>query len=122
MIDTGAVENPQPAIRGPQPSGQPPRRPPTPPGATRPPGAGPAPQPTAGAVPGQRSLGTDWAGFLENCRQLADRIASIRQVRWIRKSSASVRWALLVVAVGLGSALIVALTVDLLVSLIPRSG
>jgi hypothetical protein len=33
-----------------------------------------------------------------------------------------VRWALLVVAVGLGSALIVALTVDLLVSLIPRSG
>jgi hypothetical protein len=120
MTDTGAVENPQPAIRGPQAGGQPPRRPPAAPGATRPPGSGP--RPPAGAVPGQQSQGTDWAAFVESCRQLADRIASIRQVRWIRKSSASVRWALLVVAVGLGSALLVALTIDLLVSLIPRSG
>ena len=89
-------------------------------GATRPPGPGLGP-PLAGA-PGQAAQGTDWAAFVESLRQLADRIASIRQVRWIRKSSASVRWALLVVAVGLGSALLVALTVDLLVTLIPRSG
>lgn len=120
MTDTGAVENPQPAIRDPQPGGQPPGRPPAPGSDARP--AGPGPRPPAGSAPAEASPPADWATFVESCKQLADRIASIRQVRWIRKSSASVRWALLVVAVGLGSALLIALTVDALVSLIPRSG
>ena len=55
MTDTGAVENPQPAIRGPQPGGQPPGRPPAPAGATRPPGPGPRARPMGGAVPGEES-------------------------------------------------------------------
>lgn len=101
MTDTGGVENPQPAIRGPQP----PRRPPT-------------PGPATGAAPRQG----DWQTFVASCTQLLDRIGSIRQLRWIRRSSAAVRWVLLIVAVGLSSALIVALTVNALVSLIPRSG
>ncbi len=105
MTDTGGVENPQPAIRGPRPTGQPPQRPPT---------LGPA----TGAAPRQ----DDWQAFAASAKQLLDRIASIRQLRWIRRSSAAVRWALLIVAVGLGSALLVALTVSVLVSLIPRSG
>lgn len=125
MTDTGGVENPQPAIRGPQSSGQPPSRPPTPDSPTRPAG-GPGPRPSAGPgprpAPGEARPTADWATFVESCKQLADRIASIRQVRWIRKSSASVRWVLLVAAVGLGSALLIALTVSILVSLIPRSG
>ena len=75
----------------------------------------------AGAAPAEAAPAADWATFVESCKQLADRIASIRQIRWIRKSSASVRWGLLVLAVGLGSALLIALTVDLLVSLIPRT-
>jgi len=104
MTDTGGVENPQPAIRGPQPTGQPPRRPPT-------------PGPATGATPQG-----DWQSFVASCTELLDRIGSIRQVRWIRRSSATVRWVLLIVAVGLGSALLVALTVSVLVSRIPRSG
>ena len=74
-----------------------------------------------GAAP-KGMQGTDWATFVESLKDLADRVASIRQIRWIKKSSASVRWILLVAAVGLGSALLVALAVDLLVSLIPRTG
>ncbi|HEY6317423.1 MAG TPA: hypothetical protein VI462_06000 [Acidimicrobiia bacterium] len=89
------------------------------------PAGGPGPRPSAG--PGTRpapgdTRPADWAAFVESCKQLADRIASIRQIRWIRKSSASVRWLLLVAAVGLGSALLIALTVSILTSLIPRSG
>jgi hypothetical protein len=106
MTDTGGVENhPQPAIRRAPPTRQPPQQPPRP---------GPAP----GAAPKQG----DWKTFVESVTQLLDRIASIRQIRWIRRSSAAVRWALLVLAVGLGSALLVALTISLLTTLIPRSG
>ena len=105
MTDTGGVENPQPAIRGPQPARQPPRRPPT-------------PGPATAAAPKQ----DDWQTFVESWTQLLDRIGSIRQIRWIRRSSATVRWALLILAVGLGSALLVALTVSVLISRIPRSG
>jgi len=64
----------------------------------------------------------DWQTFVESVAQLLERIGSIRQIRWIRRSSAAVRWALLVLAVGLSSALLVALTVSALVSLLPRTG
>ncbi len=37
------------------------------------------------------------------------RLGDLRGVRWIRKSSAVVRWAFLVVACGLGAAAVVAL-------------
>ena len=115
MTDTGGVEDPQPATRGAEATGQPPSRPPLP-------GPGPRPAAASGLQPATDvPPPADWATFVESCKQLADRIASIRQIRWIRKSSASMRWVLLVVAVGLGSALLIALTISMLVSLVPKS-
>ena len=55
-------------------------------------------------------------------RQFFERIAAMRQIRWFRTSSAFVRWVMLVVAVGFGAALLTALMIAMLVSLIPRSG
>jgi hypothetical protein len=48
-------------------------------------------------------------------------IRAIRQIRLFRTSSAVVRWVVLVLAIGFGAALIIALVVQLLVSLIPNS-
>lgn len=82
MFDTGAVDEPQPAIRTPRPIGQPP----------------------------------------DVYERLVGAVQRFRARRVWRTPSAIVRWVLLVLAIGVGAALIIALAVQLLVSLLPGGG
>jgi hypothetical protein len=98
MVDTGDVDESQPAIQHPTERRQPPR-----PDAAHPAHA-------AGQAPGPDLI----AGAAALTRR-------IRDIRLFRTSSAIVRWTVLVIAVGLGVAFFVALTIEVLVSLIPTA-
>lgn len=63
-----------------------------------------------------------WKRFLELAARCIQAVRTIRALRLFRTSSALVRWVVMVVAIGFGAALLVALTINLLVSLIPSSG
>jgi len=92
MVDTGDVNESQPAIQHPAESRQPPG----------PGGAQPAPGPDL--IGGAVAL-----------------VRRIRAIRLFRTSSAIVRWIVLVVVVGLGVAFFTALAIQVLVSLIPTT-
>jgi len=94
------VDQPQPATRGPGDRRQP-----------EPTGTGDA---SRGAAPAPHTGASDW-------RELAAKVRSLRAVRAYRASSALVRWVVLVVAIGIGAALLMALSVQVLVSLIPTN-
>jgi hypothetical protein len=49
-------------------------------------------------------------------------VRTVRNLRLFRTSSALVRWVVMVVAIGFGAALLVALLVQILVSLVPSAG
>jgi CHASE3 domain sensor protein len=55
-------------------------------------------------------------------RNLADGVRRMRAVRFYRRSSALMRWIILVVLIGGGIALVIAAVVSVLVSAIPSSG
>lgn len=95
MVDTGDVDESQPAIQHPPERRQPPR-----PDAAHPGGQAPGPDLIAGAAALTRR---------------------IRDIRLFRTSSAIVRWTVLVLAVGLGVAFFIALAIQVLVSLIPTA-
>jgi hypothetical protein len=82
MIDTGEMDEPQPAI---------------------------PPSPATGQPP-------------DAAQRLVDVIQRFRARAMVRTSSAMVRWILLVLAVGFAGALLVALAVQVLVSLLPGGG
>jgi hypothetical protein len=82
MVDTGEVDEPQPAIRGSGSTGHPP----------------------------------------DVYERVVDAAQRIRARAAVRTSSALVRWVLLVLAVGLGAALLIALAVQVLVSFLPGAG
>jgi len=75
------------------------------------------PQP---AIPDSRSTGQP-PGQVAVAR-VVDAFQAFRARAMVRTSSAMVRWIFLVVAVGLGAALLVALAVQLLVSQLPGGG
>ncbi len=77
------------------------------------------PQP---ATPTPRPSGQAAADVIQAFRNLADGVRRIRAVRFYRRSSATVRWIILVVLIGAGSALLVAAAISILVSAIPSSG
>jgi hypothetical protein len=82
MIDTGGVDEPQPAIPTSRSTGHPP----------------------------------------DIARRLVETVQNFRARTMVRTSSALVRWVLLVLAVGFGAALLIALAVQLLVSQLPGGG
>lgn len=82
MVDTGAVDEPQPAIPASGSTGHPP----------------------------------------DVFQRLLDAGQRLRARTMVRTSSALVRWILLVLAIGVGVALLIALAVTLLVSLLPGAG
>ncbi len=94
------MDQPQPATRAPSDRSQPERR--------------DAADPSRGAGPAPHTAASDW-------RELAAKVRSLRAVRAYRASSALVRWVILVVLIGVGAALLTALTVQVLVSLIPTN-
>lgn len=55
-------------------------------------------------------------------QRLVDIVRAIRAQTVFRTSSAMVRWTLLVIGIGLGAALLIALAVQLMVSLLPGGG
>jgi hypothetical protein len=76
------------------------------------------PQP-ATPTPRPNQQGADIAAAFRN---LGDGVRRLRAVRFYRRSSALVRWIILVVLIGAGSALLVAAVISILVSAIPSSG
>jgi hypothetical protein len=77
------------------------------------------PQP---ATPTPRPGGQAAADILTAFRNLGDGVRRLRAVRFYRRSSAMVRWVILVVLIGASIALVVAAAVSILVSAIPGSG
>lgn len=73
------------------------------------------PQP---AIPSSRSSGQPPDIY----QSLVDAVQRFRARRVWRTPSAIVRWVLLVAAIGIGAALIIALAVQILVSLLPGGG
>ena len=104
------VDQPQPAIRPPRSSGQGPA---PPAGGPEPRDATPTPDGATPAAP--HAPGPD---LLSGATALVGRI---RGIRLFRTSSAIVRWAVLVVVVGAGAGLLIALGIKLLVSLVPQT-
>lgn len=74
-----------------------------------------APQP---ATPGPR----DREPPIDLYAVLVGAVRSFRRWRPFRTSSALVRWALMVALIGVGAAFLIALTVQILISLIPNAG
>jgi CHASE3 domain sensor protein len=74
--------------------------------------ATPAPRPTG------EGQGQDIVAAVRN---LADGVRRMRAVRFYRRSSAFMRWLILVVLIGAGTALVIAAVVSIMVSAIPSS-
>jgi hypothetical protein len=117
------VDDSQPATRGPDAGGRPAPPPP------KQPLAEPARPVVEPAEPAGQPPVDLYVGFLEFSKRFLavskrsiKAVRHVRQVRLFRTSSALVRWIALVVAIGFGAALLIALTINLLVSLVPSSG
>ncbi len=111
------MDEPQPATRAPRPTGQ--ARPAG--GPPRPAPGGPAPA-RAGAAPGSAPEVDFFAGVVSFAQAVRRGVRTVRNIKLFRTSSALVRWVVMVVAIGFGAALLVALVVQILVSLIPSAG
>jgi hypothetical protein len=118
------VEEPQPATRAPRPSEQA-RRPagPPPPDPSRPatdrPASAPADAPPTDFIAGVVSFGQ---AVRQGVQAVRRGVRTVRNIKLFRTSSALVRWVVMVVAIGFGAALLIALVVQILVSLIPSTG
>jgi hypothetical protein len=117
------VDDSQPATRGPGAGGRPdpprPNQPLAQPGRPIRQPAEPAGQPPVDLYVGFLEFSKR---FLEFSKRSIKAVRHVREVRLFRTSSALVRWIVLVVAIGFGAALLIALTINLLVSLVPSSG